>query len=51
MQAALHDLKLKASVSKYNDQFRTLMLEMRSVMLGKALLVTYLRGLKPKMQT
>ena len=34
IQTVLHDLKQRASVSKYNDQFRTLMLEVRSVMSG-----------------
>ena len=51
MQTALHDLKQKASVSKYNDQFRTLMLEVRTVMSGQDLLLAYLRGLKPAVQT
>ena len=38
-------------MSKYNDQFRTLMLVVRSVMSGLDFLLAYLRGLKPAVQT
>ena len=34
MLTALYDLKQRAFVSKYNDQFRSLMLEVRSAMSG-----------------
>ena len=30
MQTALHNLKQRVSVTKYNDQFKPLMLEVRS---------------------
>ena len=51
MQAALNDLKQRASVSKYNDQFRKLMLEVRFVMSCQDLLLAYVHSLKPAMQT
>ena len=38
-------------MSKYNDQFRTLMLEIRSVISGIDLLLDYLYSLKPAVQT
>ena len=46
MQTALHDLKQRSSVSKYNDQFKTLMLVVRSVMSGLDLLLASLHVFK-----
>ena len=51
IEAALHNLQQRASVSKYNDQSGTLMLEVRSVMSGHVFLLAYLHDLKPAMQT
>ena len=38
------------SVSKYNDKFQSLMMEVRQVMLSADMLLAYLRGLKPSIQ-
>ena len=51
MQTTLYDLKQRASVFKFNDQFRILILEVRSVMSGQYLLLACLHGSKPAAQT
>ena len=38
------------SVSKYNDEFRSLMMKVRQVMSSADMLLAYLRGLKPSIQ-
>ena len=35
---------------KYNEEFRSLMLEVRHVMSAQDILMAYLRGLKPQVQ-
>ena len=37
-------------MSKYIDEFRSLMMEVRQVMLSADMLLAYLRGLKPSIQ-
>ena len=46
-QTKLLDLWQKTSVQKYNEEFRTLMMEVCHVMSSQDLLVVYVRGLKP----
>ena len=38
------------SVSKYNNEFQSLMMEVRQVMSSADMLLAYLRGLKPSIQ-
>ena len=46
----LLDLCQHTSVSKYNDEFWSLMMEVRQVMSSADMLLAYLRGLKPSIQ-
>ena len=49
-QTKLFDLCQRGSVAKYNKEFRSLMLEMRHIMLAQDILMAYLRTLKPQVQ-
>ena len=44
------DLCQHTSVSKYNDEFQSLMMEVRQVISSVDMLLAYLRGLKPSIQ-
>ena len=49
-QMKLLDLRQRTSMSKYNDEFQSLMMEVRQVMSSADMLLAYLRGLKPSIQ-
>ena len=50
IQTALHSFIKKASVSKYNDQFKISMLEVRFVIFGQVFYWLICGGLRPAVQ-
>ena len=49
-QSHLFDLRQWSSVTKYNEEFRAIMLEVCNLMSTHDLLLAYLRGLKQEVQ-